>query len=159
MSLKYIEFICLRNLLQMRRWVWNAYSFIILADNCGCGVICHCGMSRGHCCILETTMSRVFWQSTTPLTLICRRDKWSAKTLVEPLINEFSCYQNNKFYKIQTNLRRSAMQPGCLKLFLALLQLLRLSEWMTIIWICLQGQFQVYGEGNEKKLFNCDMLP
>ena len=31
------------------RWVWNTYNIIILADNCGCGVICHCGMSRGHC--------------------------------------------------------------------------------------------------------------
>ena len=38
----------------MRRLVLNAYSIIILADNCGCGVICHCGMSRGHCCILGT---------------------------------------------------------------------------------------------------------
>ena len=38
----------------------NAYSIIILADNCGCGVICHCGMSRGHCCILGTTLSYVF---------------------------------------------------------------------------------------------------
>ena len=38
----------------MQRWVWNASSIIILADNCGCGMICHCGMSRGHCCILGT---------------------------------------------------------------------------------------------------------
>ena len=51
----------------MRRCVWNLYSNIILADNCGCGVTCHCGMSRGHCCILETTFCRVFWQLTTPL--------------------------------------------------------------------------------------------
>ena len=65
--LKCIEFIWLGNLLLMRRWVWNAYSIIILADNCGCGVICQCGMSRGHCCILWTTLSRVFWQLTTPL--------------------------------------------------------------------------------------------
>ena len=36
------------------------YNIIILADNCGCGVICHCGMSRGHYCILGTTLSRVF---------------------------------------------------------------------------------------------------
>ena len=54
-------------LLLMRRWVWNAYSIIILADNCGCGVICHCGMSRGRCWILGTTLSRVFWQLTWPL--------------------------------------------------------------------------------------------
>ena len=32
----------------------------ILADNCGCGVICHCRMSRGHCCILGTPLSSVF---------------------------------------------------------------------------------------------------
>ena len=32
-------------------------------------LICHCGMSRGHCCILGTTLSRVFWQLTTPLKL------------------------------------------------------------------------------------------
>ena len=36
------------------------YSIIILADNCECGVICHCEMSRGHCCILGTTLSCVF---------------------------------------------------------------------------------------------------
>ena len=70
MSLKYIEFIWLGNLLLMRRCVWNAYSIIILADNCRCGVICHCGMSRGHFCILGTTLSRVFWQLTTPLLTI-----------------------------------------------------------------------------------------
>ena len=69
MSLKYIEFKWLGNLLLMRRWVWNAYSIIILADNCGCGVICNCEMSKGHCCILGTTLSRVFWQLTTPLKL------------------------------------------------------------------------------------------
>ena len=69
MLLKYIDFIWLGNLLLMWRWVWNAYSIIILPDNCGCGVICHCGMSRGHCCILGTTLSRVFWQLTTPLAL------------------------------------------------------------------------------------------
>ena len=45
------------------------YSIIILADNCGCGVICHCGMSRGHCCILGTPLSSVFWQLTIPLGL------------------------------------------------------------------------------------------
>ena len=67
MSLKYKEFIWLGSLLLMRRWVWNACSIIFLADNCGCGVICHCGMSRGHCCILGTTLSRLFWQLTTPL--------------------------------------------------------------------------------------------
>ena len=42
------------------RLVLNAYSITILADNCGSGVIYHCGMSRGHCCILGTPMSRVF---------------------------------------------------------------------------------------------------
>ena len=67
MSLKYIEFIWFGNLLLMRRCVWNAYSIIILADNCGCGVICYCGMSRGHCCILGTPLSSVFWQLTIPL--------------------------------------------------------------------------------------------
>ena len=67
MSLKYIEFIWFGNLLLMRRSVWNTYSIIILADNCGCGVISHCGLSRGHCCILGTTLSCVFWQLTTPL--------------------------------------------------------------------------------------------
>ena len=36
------------------------YSIIILADNCGCGVICHCGMSRGHCCILGTPCPAYF---------------------------------------------------------------------------------------------------
>ena len=28
------------------------YCSIILADNCGFGVICHCGMSRDQSCIL-----------------------------------------------------------------------------------------------------------
>ena len=80
------EFIWLGNLLLMRRWVWNAYSIIILADNCGCGVICHCGMSRGHCCILGTTLSRVFWQLTTPLN-------WSyIEHDVEQLITSNPCY-------------------------------------------------------------------
>ena len=57
-----IEFIRFGNLLLMRRCVLNAYrpSIIILADNCGCGVICHCGMSRGHCCIFGTPLSRLF---------------------------------------------------------------------------------------------------
>ena len=39
--------------------VWNAYSIIVLADNCECGVICHCGMSRGHCCILGPPVPRI----------------------------------------------------------------------------------------------------
>ena len=30
----------------MRRCAGNAYSIILLADNCGCGVICHCGSSE-----------------------------------------------------------------------------------------------------------------
>ena len=63
----YIEFIWFGNLLLMRLCVWNAYTIIILADKCGCGVICHCGMSRGHCCILGTPLSSVFWQLTIPL--------------------------------------------------------------------------------------------
>ena len=67
MLLKYIEFIWFGNLLLMQRCVWNAYSIIILADNCGCGVICHCGMSRGHCCIRGTPWSSVFWQLAIPL--------------------------------------------------------------------------------------------
>ena len=36
------------------------YSIIILADNCGCGVICHCGMSSGYCCILGTPCPAYF---------------------------------------------------------------------------------------------------
>ena len=47
----------------------NTYSIIILADNCGSWVICHCGMSRGHCWILGTPLSSVFWQLTIPLKL------------------------------------------------------------------------------------------
>ena len=62
----YIWFV---NLLLMRRCAWNTFSIIILADNCGCGVICYCGMSRGHCCILGTPLSSVFWQLTIPLSL------------------------------------------------------------------------------------------
>ena len=34
--------------------------YTILPDNCGCGVICHCGMSRGHCCILGTPRPAYF---------------------------------------------------------------------------------------------------
>ena len=35
-------------------------SIIILADNCGGGVICHCGMFRGHCCIVGTPCPAYF---------------------------------------------------------------------------------------------------
>ena len=37
---------------------------IILADNCGCGVICHCGMSSGHCCSLGALCPAYFEQLT-----------------------------------------------------------------------------------------------
>ena len=55
MLLKYIEFILFGNLLLCDD-VYETHTFIILADNCGRGVICHCGMSRGHCCILGTPL-------------------------------------------------------------------------------------------------------
>ena len=77
----------------MRRWVINAYSIIILADNCGCGVICHSGMSRGHCCILGTTLSRIFRQLTTPLTLVnVLAFTHSGSIVIINLITSFSLY-------------------------------------------------------------------
>ena len=83
----------------MRRWVWNAYSIIILTDNCGCGVMYHCGMSRGHCCILGTTLSRAFRQLTTPLTCeFCW--KCHAQSDVEIVITQFFWKKKKKNWGI-----------------------------------------------------------